>query len=301
MKKSNKNRSILCLLLALVMLFGVWPTTGITFAEGEESGDINVDKKIHMPVLEPPVEGDTQIIGYAEPNVHIILTVGSERYEKNVLENGTFTVDVPALEGKATVTAKATKDGAESKVTTHVVADYIEIKGKIKNTYTWSLSGITNGGLHEENGKKYFLLGMDVQAATEPYLAYLDAHMYYLVDERFASYIEKVEVQGRSSILYRWTELKPIEKDEKELPGVDGVYSSFLASSKGGWVRPTGADHKQGRIRFYLKDDTPQELIYEGMDVKTWAKEGNRIYEEFFLSQKLYDHNIILNARGTIL
>ena len=133
-----------------------------------------------------------------------------------------------------------------------------------------------------------------VTAATEPYFAYLDGKMYYKVNKEAAPYIEAVRVRGFTNILPYWNGPHNATLDTTELPGVPGVYTTAITTSKGGWVIDSGADRKYDQFLFYLKDNTPDEILTKGITVDTWAREGNKVYQEFIYHQDLFVEELLI-------
>ena len=99
--KSNKRWISLFLVCALMLGYFIIPSTISHAATPAE--------KIHMPVLNPPKNGDTVITGYTDPGVDVTLTIGGTSYTGQAGTDGKFSITVPTLTVGAEIQAKATK------------------------------------------------------------------------------------------------------------------------------------------------------------------------------------------------
>ncbi len=114
------------------------------------------------------------------------------------------------------------------------------------------------------------------------------------IDEKFAPYVEKIVLDGKTII----------SKNPYELPNKTNIWSSGILSTdkRGGLVRAALVGRTNGTIDIYFKDDTPQEVLNSEIPFQVWArfkekKEGvkNDLISDFDLNILLQNNKLILS------
>ena len=251
---------------------------------------------IQMPVTKEIYENDSTIKGKSEPGVTI-------KIYKNGIELGSIKADDDGnfeypLESQAIKSDNysfvAEKDGAKSIESSVNVVENKEIVGNQRDAYTPYGFGIYNRGLvTTDDGKKHYTVDMEGNLASEAYFDLAGGTMYYSIDEKFAPYVEKIVLDGKTII----------SKNPYELPNKTNIWSSGILSTdkRGGLVRAALVGRTNGTIDIYFKDDTPQEVLNSEIPFQVWArfKEKKEEVKNDLISD--FDLNILLQNNKLIL